>query len=220
MSNFFAIFLQSLCIKLGSVSGLNLAEACKEFLPKWLNISLYIMAEVAVSSLPLCRFDSDKLQIIATDIAEVIGTAIAINLLIPKIPLVAGCALSIVDVLLILFFYKPNGSMKGIRAFEMFVIALVLGVVICFCIQLSLIKGTSVGEVFRGYLPSSAIVQSEGYVALSARQVPAFTDPPQVSIKPVVSLVRLLCLTAFTLVVASCSLVFKSMILMLASYHL
>jgi metal iron transporter len=50
MSNLFAIFLQSLCIKLGTVSGLNLAEACKEFLPKWLNIMLYIMAEVAVSS--------------------------------------------------------------------------------------------------------------------------------------------------------------------------
>ncbi|KAH8790071.1 natural resistance-associated macrophage protein-domain-containing protein [Hyaloscypha finlandica] len=147
MSNLFAIFLQSLCIKLGSVSGLNLAEACKEFLPKWLNIMLYIMAEVAI---------------IATDIAEVIGTAIAINLLIPKIPLVAGCAISIVDVLLILLFYRPNGSMKGLRAFEMFVVALVLGVVICFCIQLSLIKDTSVGDVFRGYLPSSAIVQSEG----------------------------------------------------------
>jgi metal iron transporter len=63
-----------------------------------------------------------------------------------------------------LLFYHPNGSMKGLRAFEMFVVALVLGVVICFCIQLSLIKDTSVGEVFRGYLPSSAIVQSEGYV--------------------------------------------------------
>jgi metal iron transporter len=147
MSNIFAIFLQSLCIKLGSVSGLNLAEACKEFLPKWLNISLYIMAESAI---------------IATDIAEVIGTAIAINLLVPKIPLVAGCALSIVDVLLILLFYKPNGSMKGLRAFELFVMALVLGVVVCFCIQLSLIKDTSVGEVFRGYLPSKAIIQSEG----------------------------------------------------------
>lgn len=147
MSNIFAIFLQSLCIKLGSVSGLNLAEACKEFLPRWLNIFLYIMAEAAI---------------IATDIAEVIGTAIAINLLIPKIPLVAGCAISIFDVLLILLFYRPNGSMKGLRAFEFFVMALVLGVVVCFCIQLSLIKDTSVGEVFRGYLPSSAIVQSEG----------------------------------------------------------
>ncbi|TVY84866.1 Manganese transporter SMF1 [Lachnellula suecica] len=149
MSNIFAIFLQSLCIKLGSVSGLNLAEACKEFLPKWLNIFLYIMAEAAI---------------IATDIAEVIGTAIAINLLIPQIPLVAGCALSIVDVLLILLFYKPNGSMKGLRAFEIFVMFLVLGVVICFCIQLSLIKDTAVGEVFKGYLPSSAIVQSQGFV--------------------------------------------------------
>lgn len=147
MSNIFAIFLQSLCIKLGSVSGLNLAEACKEFLPRWLNIFLYIMAEAAI---------------IATDIAEVIGTAIALNLLIPQIPLVAGCAISIVDVLLILFFYRPNGSMKGLRAFEFFVMALVLGVVVCFCIQLSLIKDTSAGEVFRGYLPSSAIVQSQG----------------------------------------------------------
>ncbi|KAH7342851.1 natural resistance-associated macrophage protein-domain-containing protein [Rhexocercosporidium sp. MPI-PUGE-AT-0058] len=147
MSNIFAIFLQSLCIKLGSVSGLNLAEACRAFLPRWMNYFLYVMAEGAI---------------IATDIAEVIGTAIAINLLVPQIPLVAGCALSIVDVLLILLFYKPNGSMKGLRAFEMFVMALVLGVVICFCIQLSLIKDTPVGDVFRGYLPNSAIVESKG----------------------------------------------------------
>ena len=105
---------------------------------------------------------SSQKQIIATDIAEVIGTAIAINLLIPKIPLVAGCALSIADVLLILLFYKPNGSMKGLRAFEMFVVVLVLGVVICFCVQLSMIKGTSVGEVFLGFLPSRAIIQSQG----------------------------------------------------------
>ena len=61
MSNLFAIFLQSLCIKLGSVSGLNLAEACKEFLPKWLNIMLYIMAEVAVSPLDLILDCSDHL---------------------------------------------------------------------------------------------------------------------------------------------------------------
>lgn len=59
MSNIFAIFLQSLCIKLGTVSGLNLAEACKEFLPKWMNIALYIFAEAAVcdshSSKPLSQ---------------------------------------------------------------------------------------------------------------------------------------------------------------------
>jgi metal iron transporter len=62
-------------------------------------------------------------------------------------------------------FYRPNGSMKGLRAFEFFVVALVLGVVVCFCIQLSLIQDTSVGEVFRGYLPSSAIIESDGYVS-------------------------------------------------------
>ncbi|KAH8812015.1 natural resistance-associated macrophage protein-domain-containing protein [Xylogone sp. PMI_703] len=147
LSNLFAIFLQSLCIKLGSVTGFNLAEACRAFLPRWLNYFLYLMAEAAI---------------IATDIAEVIGTAIAINLLIPQIPLVAGCAISIVDVLLILLFYNPNGSMKGLRTFEMFVAALVLGVVICFIIQLSLIQDTGVGEVFKGYLPSSALVESQG----------------------------------------------------------
>jgi len=53
MSNVFAIFLQSLCIRLGSVSGLNLAEACREFLPRWLNYFLYVMAEAAVSRVSL-----------------------------------------------------------------------------------------------------------------------------------------------------------------------
>lgn len=149
LSNIFAIFLQSLAIKLGTVSGLNLAEACRAFLPRWLNYFLYFMAECAI---------------IATDIAEVIGTAIALNLLIPKLPLVAGCALSILDVMVILFFYQPDGSMKGLRLFEFGVVALVLAVVICFCIQLSLIdKGAnSVGDVFRGYLPSSAITEQKG----------------------------------------------------------
>lgn len=123
------------------------------------------MAEGAVSCVLLgLLMHANYKQIIATDIAEVIGTAIALNLLIPKIPLVAGCALSICDVLLILLFYNPNGSMRGLRVFEMFVAGLVLGVVICFCIQLSLIENTSVGEVFKGYLPNSAIVESDGYV--------------------------------------------------------
>ncbi|PYH45268.1 NRAMP family metal ion transporter [Aspergillus saccharolyticus JOP 1030-1] len=146
VSNLFAIFLQSLCIKLGTVTGLNLAENCREHLPKWLTIVLYVLSEAAI---------------VATDIAEVVGSAIALNLLL-KIPLVAGCAITLADVLFILIFYRPNGTMWGLRLFEFFVMLLVLGVVICFCIQLSLIKEQSVGDVFRGYLPSSAIVQSEG----------------------------------------------------------
>ncbi|CAJ2505287.1 Uu.00g126810.m01.CDS01 [Anthostomella pinea] len=147
MSNIFAVFLQCLSVKLGTVTGLNLAQACRAFLPRWLNYFLYFMAEVAI---------------IATDIAEVIGTAIGLNLLIPQLPLVAGCALSILDVMVILIFYRPNGSMKGLRFFEFFVMLLVLAVVICFCIQLSLIKGTSPGEVFRGYIPNDSVTTSAG----------------------------------------------------------
>lgn len=79
-----------------------------------------------------------------------------------KVPLVGGCALSLVDVLIILIFYSPEGSMRRLRAFECFVMCLVLGVVICFCIQLSYIQDTGAGEVFRGYLPSSAIIEGEG----------------------------------------------------------
>ncbi|TQN65336.1 Manganese transporter SMF1 [Colletotrichum shisoi] len=147
LANLFAIFLQSLCTKLGTVTGLNLAEACRAFLPRWMNHVLYVFAEVAI---------------IATDIAEVIGFAIGLNLLVPAIPLVAGCAISILDVMIILVFYRPHGSMRGLRVFEYFVIGLVLAVVVCFCIQLSLIEDTPVGEVFRGYLPSHAVVESQG----------------------------------------------------------
>jgi metal iron transporter len=146
LSNLFAIFLQALCIKLGSVTGKNLAESCREYLPKWLTIILYLLAETAI---------------IATDIAEVIGSAIALNLLL-HIPLVAGCAITIVDVLFILIFYRPNGSMVHIRIFECFVILLVFGVTTCFCIQLSYIRNASVGDIFRGYLPSSAVVNGNG----------------------------------------------------------
>lgn len=147
LSNIFAILLQSFAIQLGSVTGMDLASACRAHLPRWLNVSLYVLTEVAI---------------IATDLAEVIGTAIALNLLIPKLPLVAGVALSILDVMVLLIFYRPDGAMKGLRAFEFFVSLLVLGVVICFCIQLSLIADTKVGDVFRGYIPSSALVQSQG----------------------------------------------------------
>ncbi|KAK6385604.1 NRAMP-like transporter smf-3 [Exophiala oligosperma] len=146
LSNLFAVFLQSLCIKLGSVTGLDLAENCRKHLPKWLNITLYLFAEAAI---------------IATDIAEVIGSAIALNLLL-HIPLVAGCAITLVDVLILLLFYRPDGSMTRLRLFEYFVMGLVLGVMVCFCIQLSYIRDTTAGQVFKGYLPSAAVVEGNG----------------------------------------------------------
>lgn len=69
------------------------------------------------------------------------------------------------DVLLILIFYRPHGTMKGLRIFELFVMALVLAVVVCFCLQLSMIEDTTkVGTVFRGYLPSKELVESNAQV--------------------------------------------------------
>lgn len=149
LSNIFAIFLQSLCINLGTVTGMNLAQMTRAHCPRWLNYLSYAFGESAI---------------IATDMAEVIGTAIAISMLSDgKVPLVAGCAISIVDVLFILVFYRQNGaSMNARRLFEFFVALLVLGVVVCFCIQLSYIQNTSVADVFHGYLPSSALVEGQG----------------------------------------------------------
>jgi metal iron transporter len=151
LSTLFAVFLQALCIKLGSVTGKNLAECCREHLPKWLTIILYLLSESAI---------------IATDIAEVVGSAIALNLLL-RIPLAAGCALTITDVLIILIFYRPNGSMTHIRIFEYFVVLLVFGVTICFCIQFTYVKNALVGDVFRGYLPSAAVVNGNASTSLA-----------------------------------------------------
>ncbi|CZT05089.1 related to manganese transport protein [Rhynchosporium agropyri] len=147
VSNLIAIFLQSLSVKLGSVTGMDLAQMNKAYLPRWLNIGLWFVAEASI---------------IATDIGQVIGTAIAINILVPKIPLTAGCALSIVDTLFILYFYRPDGSMRGLRLFELFVGAFVAAIFICFCIELSYIKDTPVGHVFKGFLPSKAVFKGEG----------------------------------------------------------
>ncbi|RDA85887.1 hypothetical protein CP532_2710 [Ophiocordyceps camponoti-leonardi (nom. inval.)] len=146
-SNLAAILLQSLAARLGTVTGLDLAAVCRARLPRWLNLSLYLLAEVAI---------------IATDLAEVMGTAVALNLLFPALPLVAGCALAVVDVMAVLVFYRPEGAMRGLRAFEALVSLLVVGVVVCFGLQLAMLRGrTSVGEVFRGYLPSAVLVKPQ-----------------------------------------------------------
>ncbi|KAA8915271.1 hypothetical protein TRICI_002628 [Trichomonascus ciferrii] len=146
LSNIIAMFLQSLAIKLGSVTGNDLAVACKQNLPKWVTIVLYIFAEVAI---------------IATDIAEVIGTAIALNILL-KIPLMAGVAITIVDVLLVLLAYKPGKGMKTVRIFEYVVATLVMAIIICFAIELARIPKTPVGHVFKGYLPTSRMLDKNG----------------------------------------------------------
>ncbi|PMD64019.1 natural resistance-associated macrophage protein [Hyaloscypha bicolor E] len=145
-SNVVAVFLQALSTKLGCVTGMDLAQMNRAFLPRWLNIGLWLMAEASI---------------ICTDISQVIGTAIAINLLNPKIPIIGGCAISVADTLFILFFYRPDGSLRKLRLFEIFVSIFVIGIFIMYCIELSYVSAP-VRDVFRGYVPSREIFVSDG----------------------------------------------------------
>ncbi|WLF79539.1 Manganese transporter smf1 [Lodderomyces elongisporus] len=146
LSNVIAIFLQSLCIKLGSVTGYDLARCCREYLPKKLNYVLWILAECAI---------------IATDVAEVIGSAIALNILI-KVPLPAGVCITIVDVLFVMMTYRADtSSMRFVKIFEYTIGTLVMVVVICFAIQLSQIHADA-KEIFRGFVPSKQMFDGNG----------------------------------------------------------
>lgn len=149
ISNIIAIFLQSLCIKLGSVTGYDLARCSREYLPRWLNVILWFLAESAI---------------VATDVAEVIGSAIALNILL-KIPLPAGVVITITDVLFVLMAYRNDtSSTRFVRYFEYVVGALVLAVVICFSIELGNIPTSkeTVRQIFRGFAPSREMVEGSG----------------------------------------------------------
>jgi metal iron transporter len=152
LSNIFAIILQSLCIKLGSVTGLDLAENCRKHLPKWLNLSLYTLSELAI---------------IATDLAEVVGTAIALEILF-NIPLKYGVLLTVLDVIIILFAYKPeSNSMRNVRGFEMFVSVFVLLTCGCFVMELFKIEVPDKTHLFEGFLPSKELTEQKGiYLSL------------------------------------------------------
>jgi metal iron transporter len=151
LSTVMAVFLQTLCAKLGAVTGLDLAQNCREHFSRRMNIMIYVLAEIAI---------------IATDLAEVIGTAISLNILF-GLPLIVGVIVTILDVLFVLLWYKPNGSMKITRIFEGFVSILVTLTVICFAIELFTID-FSVKEVLKGFLPSKDIVEGDGlYLSLA-----------------------------------------------------
>ena len=162
LSNVIAVFLQNLTIRLGVVSGFDLASASRRFLPKYLNLFLYVLAELAI---------------IATDMAEVIGSAIALNLLIPQLPLPAGVAITAADVFIILLFYNEDTndpdspcetiSMRVIRLFETFVMLLVLAVGICLSVILAYSDITAM-DVIRGYKPTQEIFTDTAslYVAI------------------------------------------------------
>ncbi len=153
VSNIMAGILQIQACKLGICTGQDLATNCRKHLPKYLNYIIYVFAEISV---------------IATDVAEIIGTAIAFNILF-NIPLLWGVLLTTIDVLVVVMAYRPNGPPLVLRLFEGFVSLLVLLTVICFAIELSNVShDTNWGSVVRGFLPSKEIFSNTEGLYLSA----------------------------------------------------
>ena len=138
LSNLMAILLQGLSAKLGIVTGRDLAQACRDHFGPTTNFALWILCEIAIA---------------ACDLAEVIGAAIALNLLF-GIPLMWGVVITAIDVMLVL--YLQN---KGFRLLEALVIALVATVGVCFLFEIFLSK-PDVGGVLSGFIPSGEILKN------------------------------------------------------------
>jgi manganese transport protein len=132
MSNAMAILLQTLAARLGIVGGRDLAQACREAYPRKVSVTLWVLCEVAIA---------------ACDLAEVLGAAIALNLLF-HIPLLIGVLLTAADTLLLLWFQS-----FGIRAIEAVILALIAVMAACFCIELFWAKPAA-SEIFSGLLPN------------------------------------------------------------------
>jgi metal iron transporter len=90
---------------------------------------------------------------------KVITMAMILNLRLPDVPLAAGCALSILIALLVVFLYVPQAAVGRLRRLEILVMLFIVPVVVSFSIELGHVKDTSAADVFRGYLPSAALVE-------------------------------------------------------------
>lgn len=145
-SNLMAILLQGLASKLGIVTGRDLAQACRDHYSRPVSFLLWIGCEIAIA---------------ACDLAEVIGSAIALNLLF-GIPIVAGICITALDVLLVL--YLQN---RGFRLLEALVVALIATIGVAFLFEM-LLSQPALGEMFRGFIPNKAIVTDSGmlYIAI------------------------------------------------------
>jgi manganese transport protein len=145
-SNLMAILLQGLASKLGIVTGRDLAQACRDHYSRPVGYLLWIACEIAIS---------------ACDLAEVIGSAIALNLLF-NIPISIGIVITALDVLIVL--YLQN---KGFRLLEALVIALIATVGACFLFEI-ILSQPPMGAVLRGFVPSGEIVRNPSmlYVAV------------------------------------------------------
>jgi manganese transport protein len=146
MSNLMAILLQALSLKLGIVTGRDLAQACRDHFSRPVSFGLWVICELAIA---------------ACDLAEVIGSAIALNLLF-GIPLLAGVCITALDVLVVLFLQN-----KGFRYIEALVITLIVVIGGCFAWELIASHPDLLG-IAKGFVPSPQIVTDPGmlYIAI------------------------------------------------------
>ncbi|TXK84836.1 Nramp family divalent metal transporter [Paenibacillus sp. N3.4] len=146
ISNLMAIVLQSLTARLGIATGRDLAQACRDHYSKPVNFGLWVLCELAIA---------------ACDLAEVIGSAIALNLLF-GLPLLYGVLITSFDVILVLMLQN-----KGFRYIEAIVISLIVTIFVCFGIEMFLSKPDIVG-IMGGFVPSAEIIKNPAmlYIAL------------------------------------------------------
>lgn len=143
MSNLMALLLQSLSARLGIVRGRDLAQANRETYPRFINYALYGLAEIAIA---------------ATDLAEILGMAIGIQLL-TGMPLIWGVSITVLDTFLFLLLQR-----LGMRKMEAFIIALVAIIGLSFLVNILLAK-PDLAEVATGFIPT-ALSHSELYIAI------------------------------------------------------
>ena len=146
LSNLTAILLQSLSLKLGIATGRDLAQACRDHFSKPVSFFLWVICEIAIA---------------ACDLAEVIGSAIALNLLF-GLPLLAGVCITSLDVLFVLFLQN-----KGFRYIEALVITLIFIIGGCFAWEIVASRPDMLG-IAKGFVPSPRIVADPGmlYIAI------------------------------------------------------
>lgn len=155
LSNLMAVLLQTLCAKLGIVSGRDLAQACRDRYSRPVTLLLWLVCEIAI---------------VACDLAEVIGTAIALNLLF-GIPLPLGVCLTVLDVFLILALQKRN-----FRWLEVFVIALISFIAGCFLYHISLAQ-PAWGAVAAGFMPRTEIFTNKDMLYIATGIIGATVMP-------------------------------------------
>jgi manganese transport protein len=155
LSNLMAILLQALCARLGIGAGRDLAQACRDAFPRWASWPLWVITEIAIC---------------ATDLAEVIGTAIGLNLLF-GIPLEIGVVITALDVFLILWLQN-----LGFRWIEAFIVTLLGVIAVCFAIQIAL-ANPDWASVIRGFAPTTDVVRNPDMLYLAIGIIGATVMP-------------------------------------------